>query len=190
MSFLYNLVFIFLSILTLNFGANLIIWFDWIQICSFFECKIHQWFWSDRSRSAVSPCLLVAWLWFPWRLDDYWLHINSEPRSRGCHGVASPTLHWSLPVCQSRAFSPSATVWLLLYCHPDNTPKSCSGLLYSSTRGRCRAKYTGKSGSDLTENIKCFTRIHSLAFGVFFIDVTWELCVCVCLRGCVGVALY
>lgn len=69
--------------------------------CSFYECKLYQWFWSDWSRSTFSPCLLPPWLWFPWRLEDDWLHINSEPKSCGCHGAVALTLRLSLSVSAS-----------------------------------------------------------------------------------------
>lgn len=49
--------------------AKLLIWLN--SNCSFYECKLYQWFWSDWSRSvSFSPRLLSPWLWFQWRLED------------------------------------------------------------------------------------------------------------------------
>lgn len=146
MPFLYDWDFIFLFVLTLKFGARcrwkVILWFDWIQIAHFMNVSFTSGSGQTEVGRQVSPCLCPPWLWFPWRLEDGWLCINSEPRSRGCHGVGALTVRLSLSVCQCCAFSRSATVWLMLYCHPADTPKSCSGLLCSSTRGRSAEQTT------------------------------------------------
>lgn len=87
-----------------------ILWFDSIQIAHFMNVSFTSGSGQTEAGQRVffyyfkSPCLLPPWLWFPWRLEDDWLHINSEPRSCGCHGVVAVTLHLSPSVCQCCAF--------------------------------------------------------------------------------------
>lgn len=107
MPFLYDWGFIFLSVV--KFGARhrwkVIIWFDSIQIAHFMNVRFTSGSGQAEAGRCFLPCLFSSRLWFPWRLEDDWLHINSEPRSCGCHGVISLTLHLSLSVYQSCAFS-------------------------------------------------------------------------------------
>lgn len=131
------------------------------------ECKVLP---------VVLVRLMQAWLSAPcqtltcqWKRLDFIFH-DTEP--------ALPSVrlsgHWHC------AFSRPATDPSSSHCHPANTPKSCLGLLCPSTRGSpAEQNYTGKGGSDFIENIKCFTRIHSVALGVLFVRV-W---VCVCVWG-------
>lgn len=140
--FFFPLCFTFLKFGARNSRWKVILWFNWIQLAHLmnvsFTSGSGQTDAGRRPHTMPPPSLTLVsmetgrWLtshklwaegsWLPWRCDT--------------------DCAFCLYVCRCCAFSQSATVWLSLYCHPANTPKSCSGLLYSSTRGRSTEQTT------------------------------------------------
>lgn len=105
------------------------------------ECKLYQWFWSHWSRTVQFSLLTLASIQTGWQLTSHRLWAEKLGLFSHCS-----TDCFCLSVCLSARvvpfFSPSATVGLLFYCHLADTPKSRSGLLYSSTRGRSAEQTT------------------------------------------------
>lgn len=149
--------------------------YSWIWLnsnCSYNECKVYQESWSQVGVFSTPPFL-----------PNFGFY--GDQKCNMSHKLWPEELPWWLCVClclsQSCAFALSATVWLL-YWHPANTPQSCSGLLYPSSRGR-------STGQTTQENVGlilliCFARVHSILIFFFITDLKDQ---CLCVYACVFV---
>lgn len=133
--FLYDWDFIFLFVLTLKFEARhrwkVILWFNGIQIAHFVNVSLNngsgQTEAGRRFFAMPHPYLTLVSMETGRRLISH--NLWAEELLGPWRSNADSTF---VSVCLSASVVPfprSATVWLLLYCHPTNTPKSCSGLL-------------------------------------------------------------